>query len=61
MIGEKTLVLLHLTLLMFPSVLSVVNNLLLGVVVHVVSGFVGVVGNGISLRFISFVENLEWT
>ncbi len=53
--------LLHLTLLMFPSVLSVVNNLLLGVVVHVVSGFVGVVGNGISLRFISFVENLEWT
>jgi len=54
MIGEKTLVFLHLTLLMFPSVISVVNNFLLGVVVHVVNGFVGVVGNGMSLRFIKF-------
>jgi hypothetical protein len=52
MIGEKTLVLLHLTLLMLPSV---VNNLLLGVVVHDVSGVVGVVDNGISLRFIKFL------
>jgi len=53
MIGEKTLVLLHLTLLMLPSVINV-NNFLLGVVVHVVSGFVSVVGNGMSLRFIKF-------
>jgi hypothetical protein len=50
MIGEKTFVLLHLTLLTLSSVISV-NNLLLGVVVHVVSGFLSVVSNGMPLRF----------
>jgi hypothetical protein len=35
---------------MLPSVTSVVNNLFLGVVVHVVSGVVGVVGNGMSFE-----------
>ncbi len=54
MIVENTLVFLHLTLLMLPSVISVVNNFLLGVVVHVVNGFVGVVGNEMFLKFIKF-------
>jgi hypothetical protein len=54
MIGENTLVFLHLTLLMFLSIINVVNNFLLSVVVHVVNGFVGVVDNEMSLKFIKF-------
>ncbi len=52
MIGENTLVFLHLTLLMLPSIINVVTNFLLSVVVHVVN--VGIVGNGMSLRFLKF-------